>query len=67
MPAVLCHGDVSEEQPSPITPQVGKTHYLMSKITKVHMYVQCILAFLSQSEMIYWNMQSKVPGQLEAK
>ena len=30
------------------------------------MYVQCILAFLSQSEKIYWNMQSKVLGQLEA-
>ena len=26
----------------------------------------CILAFLSQSEKIYWNMQSKVLGQLEA-
>ena len=39
----------------------------MDKITKVHMYVQCILAFLSQSEKIYWNMQSKVLGQVEAK
>ena len=26
-----------------------------------------VLAFLSQSEKIYWNMQSKVLGQLEAK
>ena len=26
-----------------------------------------ILAFLSQLEKIYWNMQSKVPGQFEAK
>ena len=39
----------------------------MGKTTKVHVYAQCILAFLSQSEKIYWNMQSKVSGQLEAK
>ena len=39
----------------------------MQGTAKVHVYVQCILAFLSQSEKIYWNMHSKVPGQLEAK
>ena len=39
----------------------------MQGTAKVHVYVQCILAFVSQSEKIYWNMHSKVPRQLEAK
>ena len=30
----------------------------MDKTTKVHVYVQCILAFLSQSEMEQLEMES---------
>ena len=37
----------------------------MGKTTEVHVYAPCILAFLSQSEKIYWDMHSKVLGQFK--